>query len=269
MQVPRSPSGTSTGSYTALGRPGAASCCTSSRSGASRPAGPERPPDQARHACRSSSIVAVLAHPGGPQLPRRAAEQALGSHRQPGVQPLGADAQGAAGLDAPAKITVFDQAAQFDRFRDRLEEYTYQTKQLTIEYVDIDRQPARASAANVQTAGTMVLDYKGRTERITALEEQDIANALIKATTGQERKVYFTQGHGEKDPASSERDGLQRRRRGTEGRQLRLREAGPGADAGRARRRHGRDRRRPADRLLPRRDRRARRRTWPRAASCS
>lgn len=111
------------------------------------------------------------------------------------------------GLDAPAKLTVFDQAAGFDRFRDRLETYSYQTNQLTVEYVDIDRQPARAREANVSQTGTMVLEYKGRTERIAALEEQDIANALIKATTGQERKVYFTQGHGEKDPASSERDG--------------------------------------------------------------
>lgn len=111
------------------------------------------------------------------------------------------------GLDAPAKITVFDQAAGFDRFRDRLEEYTYQTKQLTIDYVDIDRQPARARDAKVTVAGTMVLDYKGRTERIAAIEEQDIVNALIKATTGQERKLYFTQGHGEKDPASSDREG--------------------------------------------------------------
>jgi ABC-type uncharacterized transport system involved in gliding motility auxiliary subunit len=111
------------------------------------------------------------------------------------------------GLDSPAKLTVFEQAASFDRFRDRLEEYTYQGPQLSIDYVDIDRQPARAKAANVQTAGTMVLEYKGRVERITNLEEQDIANAFIKATTGAERKVYFTAGHGEKDPTVSERTG--------------------------------------------------------------
>ena len=111
------------------------------------------------------------------------------------------------GLDAPAKITVFDQATNFDRFRDRLEEYTYQSTQLSVDYVDIDRNPARAKAANVQTAGTMVLEYKGRVERINQPEEQDIANAFIKATTGQERKVFFTQGHGEKDPASGDRLG--------------------------------------------------------------
>jgi len=46
------------------------------------------------------------------------------------------------GLDAPAKLTVFDQAAAFDRYRDRLEEYTYQSKQLSVDYVDLDRQPA-------------------------------------------------------------------------------------------------------------------------------
>jgi len=111
------------------------------------------------------------------------------------------------GLDAPAKLTVYALATEFDRFKDRLEPFAYQSKQLSIEYVDIDKAPARAKAANVTTAGTMVLEYKGRVERVTVLEEQDIANAFIKATTGQERKVYFTQGHGEKDPASSERTG--------------------------------------------------------------
>ncbi|MEZ5293064.1 MAG: Gldg family protein [Vicinamibacterales bacterium] len=111
------------------------------------------------------------------------------------------------GLDAPAKITVFDQAANFDRFKDRLEEYQYQNKQLSLEYVDIDRQPALAKAANVTQPGTMVLEYKGRVERITQLDEQDITNAFIKATTGEERKVYFTQGHGEKDPAATDRLG--------------------------------------------------------------
>jgi ABC-type uncharacterized transport system involved in gliding motility auxiliary subunit len=111
------------------------------------------------------------------------------------------------GLDAPAKITVYDLATGFDRIKDRLEEYTYQSKQLSVEYVDIDRQPARAKAASVTAPGTLVLEYKGRVERITQTEEQDIANAFIKATTGQERKVYFTQGHGEKDPANADRTG--------------------------------------------------------------
>ncbi len=111
------------------------------------------------------------------------------------------------GLDAPATLTVYDVATGFDRIKDRLEEYTYQSKMLTVEYVDIDREPAKTRAANVTAPGTLVLEYKGRVERITQTEEQDIANAFIKATTGQERTIYFTAGHGEKDPANSERSG--------------------------------------------------------------
>ena len=56
------------------------------------------------------------------------------------------------GLDAPVKITVYDQETDFDRFRDRLDEYGYQLRQQGhVEYVDADKNPARAEAAQVQT----------------------------------------------------------------------------------------------------------------------
>src|SRR5262249_43047478 len=42
---------------------------------------------------------------------------------------------------------------------------------------------------------------------ITQDTEQDITNAIIKVVSGQQKKVYFTDGHGEKDTTSSERDG--------------------------------------------------------------
>ena len=42
----------------------------------------------------------------------------------------------------------------------------------------------------------------------TSDDEQDITNAIIKAIEGQQKKVYFVQGHGEKDPTSAdEREG--------------------------------------------------------------
>ena len=42
---------------------------------------------------------------------------------------------------------------------------------------------------------------------MTSDTEQDITNGIIKVVSGQQRKVYFTQGHGEQDTASAERDG--------------------------------------------------------------
>jgi ABC-type uncharacterized transport system involved in gliding motility auxiliary subunit len=110
-------------------------------------------------------------------------------------------------LDAPVRLTVFDQEVNFDRFRSQLTEYEYHGRQLSVEYVDVDRQPGRARQADVQAYGTLLVEYEGRVERVTSASEQDITNAIIKAITGDERRVYFTQGHGEKDPTSSERTG--------------------------------------------------------------
>jgi ABC-type uncharacterized transport system involved in gliding motility auxiliary subunit len=110
-------------------------------------------------------------------------------------------------LDAPVKFTVFDRTTAFDRFRSRLDEYAYHSERVSVEYVDPDAKPVQAKEYEVQTYGTIVLDYKDRRERVTSDNEQDITNALIKAVSGKERTVYFLQGHGEKDPTSSERDG--------------------------------------------------------------
>lgn len=110
-------------------------------------------------------------------------------------------------LDGPVQITVFDQETNFDRFRARLAEYEYHSRQIKVEYVDVDRQPGRARQADVRTYGTVLVEYGGRVERVTGSAEQDITNAIIKAVTGEPRKVYFTQGHGEKDPTASDRGG--------------------------------------------------------------
>jgi ABC-type uncharacterized transport system involved in gliding motility auxiliary subunit len=110
-------------------------------------------------------------------------------------------------LKDPVKFTVFDQQVNFDRFKDRLNEFTYHSKNLSVEYVDPDREPARAKAAAIQSYGTILIEYQGRSERVTSSNEQDLTNALIKAVTGAVRKVYFTQGHGEKDTAGTDRVG--------------------------------------------------------------
>jgi gliding motility-associatede transport system auxiliary component len=110
-------------------------------------------------------------------------------------------------LDAPLNIHVFAQDVAFSGFRDRLKEYEYASKQVKTEYVDPDRNPAAAQQYKIEQYGTIVFEYKGRTERATSDTEQDITNAIIKVVSGQQKKVYFTEGHGEKDTASSERDG--------------------------------------------------------------
>jgi gliding motility-associatede transport system auxiliary component len=110
-------------------------------------------------------------------------------------------------LDAPLQVLVFAQEPEFPRYQDKLKEYAYVSKSMTTEYIDPDKKPTIAKQNQVQQYGTIVFNYKGRTERVTSDNEQDITNGIIKVVSGQQRKVYFTQGHGEKDTTSAERDG--------------------------------------------------------------
>jgi ABC-type uncharacterized transport system involved in gliding motility auxiliary subunit len=108
-------------------------------------------------------------------------------------------------LTAPTKFLVFDQATNLERFRPRLEAYKYGSGQVDVEYVDVDKEPVKTKEYNVDTYGTIVVEYMGRTERVTTDSEQDITNALIKVVNPTAKKVFFLSGHGEKDPGSSDK----------------------------------------------------------------
>lgn len=110
-------------------------------------------------------------------------------------------------LDSPLQILVFATEPEFPGFRDRLREYEYASKQVTTQYIDPDKQRTLAQENAIQQYGTVLFKYKGRTERVTQNTEQELTNGIIKAVSGQQRKVYFTQGHGEKDPTNTERGG--------------------------------------------------------------
>jgi gliding motility-associatede transport system auxiliary component len=113
----------------------------------------------------------------------------------------------AAKLDAPMQVQVFVQEPQFQRYQEKMKEYEYASSKISTEYIDPEKKPSAARQNNVDRIPTIVFNYKGRSERVNADGEQDLTNAIIKVVSGQQRKIYFTQGHGEKDTTSSERDG--------------------------------------------------------------
>jgi len=113
----------------------------------------------------------------------------------------------AAKLDSSMQIQVFALEKDVPRYQERLKEYEYASKKISTEYIDPEKKPSAAKQSNVDRVPTFIFNYKGRSERVNADGEQDITNAIIKVVSGQQRKIYFTQGHGEKDTTSSERDG--------------------------------------------------------------
>jgi ABC-type uncharacterized transport system involved in gliding motility auxiliary subunit len=111
------------------------------------------------------------------------------------------------GLNKPVRVTVFARTEDFDRFRQRLDEYTYQSKQLQVEYIDPEKRPSMAERLKENALGTVVLEYEGRVQRVTSEAEQDLTNGLIKVVQGKEPKVFFVQGHGERDINGSDGNG--------------------------------------------------------------
>jgi ABC-type uncharacterized transport system involved in gliding motility auxiliary subunit len=95
-------------------------------------------------------------------------------------------------LKQPLTIQAF-YVQSSDSLRDQLSSYTYQSKQVTVEYLDANSHPTEAQAAGITTA--------------SSADEQAVTNALKKVIEGKAKKLYFLQGHGEHDPAASDPGG--------------------------------------------------------------
>jgi ABC-type uncharacterized transport system involved in gliding motility auxiliary subunit len=111
-------------------------------------------------------------------------------------------------LKTPVKFVVFGRPNEdIPRFRDALTPYQFASRNVQVEYIDADRQPARVKEYNVSNYGTVVLEYDGRRENVMSDREQELTNGLIKVTTGRQIKAYFLEGHGEKNYMGSDRNG--------------------------------------------------------------
>ena len=129
-------------------------------------------------------------------------------------------------VEQGAHIRAFYPAGDDIPTRELLELYAARNSQITFEFIDPDRQPQLAEQFDVSVYGdfnnpltgqtfrfgTVVLEMEGRQERIEKqsepLREEDVTNALMKLMKGEQKVVYFIEGHGEKLIAETERTGL-------------------------------------------------------------
>jgi ABC-type uncharacterized transport system involved in gliding motility auxiliary subunit len=107
-------------------------------------------------------------------------------------------------LKQPLNARVYYEGGKINEVSDKLDPYKEISSKFAVEYIDALKNPARAQQDGIQQYGTMVMEYAGRTERVTALDEQTITNSIIKLVEGKTKKAYFVQGHGERDPMSAD-----------------------------------------------------------------
>ena len=119
-------------------------------------------------------------------------------------------------LDRDLTIYVFDRERGFRARRDLLDMYESASRRVTARYVDPDRQPALAKQYSVRSYGTLVVTAGGRQFETQTDTEEAVTNAIIRVLKGQ-KSACFLQGHGEKNPESSEREGLDKLKKALEG----------------------------------------------------
>ncbi len=81
-----------------------------------------------------------------------------------------------------------------------LKRYHRAKSDLTVEFVNPETAPNRVRTLGVRVEGEIVIAYQGRTEHLTVLTEQTMANALERLARTGDRLVVFLQDHGEPTP---------------------------------------------------------------------
>ena len=90
-------------------------------------------------------------------------------------------------------------------FIDLIRRYQDQNDRIKLEFVDVNERPDLTEKYGIKKGTqSVLLDYKGRTNLIERIDEQEITSALVKVTREKEKKVFLLAGHGELTPEASQ-----------------------------------------------------------------
>lgn len=101
------------------------------------------------------------------------------------------------GLKEPLKFTFFGKAGSREKFKALLDNYRDYSAQVSIEYVDPDKEPARAKAAQISKYDVLQIETRGKISKVDDVTEEKVTNAVIKLLKDQVAAVCFITGHGE------------------------------------------------------------------------
>ncbi len=128
-------------------------------------------------------------------------------------------------LSQDIDIKVFFPGGDYPPMKELLTQYRAASSHVRYEFIDPDKHPEVAKQYGVTEyrtfqnpltgstlkTGTVLISYGGRQEKIEKrdqeIREEDLTNAVIKVQRTESKTIFFVQGHGERDPGSTERDG--------------------------------------------------------------
>lgn len=107
-------------------------------------------------------------------------------------------------LTEPITITVYatEQDAKLGDIRKIIREFVslYQRYKpdLRLVFIDPEKEPEKTRAARVQLNGEMVVEYAGRSEHLTQINEQTLTSMLLRLAHTRNQTVMYLDGHGER-----------------------------------------------------------------------
>ncbi len=103
------------------------------------------------------------------------------------------------GLKEEIQIKCFFREGNFNRSKmeNLLQIYAYHSNKIKYEFIDPDKNPGMVKRYEITEDGTTILESKDKEGRFTAVNEEEITNAVIKISREQKKVIYFLEGHGE------------------------------------------------------------------------
>ncbi|OIR04719.1 ABC-type uncharacterized transport system [mine drainage metagenome] len=107
-------------------------------------------------------------------------------------------------LKGPVQITVYatQQDARFGDIRKFISEFValYQRYKpdISLTFVDPVKEPEAMRKASIKGNGEMVVEFAGRNEHLTTLNEQTLSGALLSLAHNKDQALMYLGGHGER-----------------------------------------------------------------------
>lgn len=111
------------------------------------------------------------------------------------------------GLKKDVDIIYFAKTPDTE-FKDLVTEYTNLSPRLHYREVDPEAHPEVAHQYNVTHMNTVVVSSGSHNETLDGTGEQDITNAIVKATRDTVKTLCFVEAHGERSISATDGDGL-------------------------------------------------------------
>jgi len=107
-------------------------------------------------------------------------------------------------LSGPVTITVYatEQDARLGDIRkiirDFLSLYQRYKPDIQLVFIDPEKETEKARAAQIRFNGEMVIEYAGRSEHLTQINEQIVTSTLLRLAHTRDQTVMYLDGHGER-----------------------------------------------------------------------